>query len=114
MSKILPTFCKHIIVINLDNIGWILELGAKKFVRWINCIRLLQMKGKQTNTQICNQQYQRYEGKKTKVQNKKLETKDKIKELTYFKFFVNVLFMGKDLLINKMMVSIQLFRNNML
>ncbi len=29
LLKVLPTFYKHVITIDLDNLGWILELGAK-------------------------------------------------------------------------------------
>jgi hypothetical protein len=36
------------------------------------------------------------------------------KELTYFKLFVHVLFMGKSLFISKRVISIQLSKNNAL
>jgi hypothetical protein len=37
LLKVLPTFCKHVITIDLDNLHWILELDAKFSLldRWI-------------------------------------------------------------------------------
>ncbi len=82
LSEVLPTFYKHVIVVDLDNSGWILELGAK-FSLLDGCIAFVmtelnvdasncyKWKQSKTNTKIWNLQYKRYEGKKTKVQNKK-------------------------------------------
>jgi len=40
LLKVLPTFYKHVIIINLDNLGWILKLDAKFSLldRWIACV----------------------------------------------------------------------------
>ncbi len=82
MLKVLPTFCKHVIIIDLDNLGWIFKLDAKFSLldRWIayvvtklnvDALECWKWKQSKMNTQIYNQQYQRYECKKLKIQNKK-------------------------------------------
>jgi hypothetical protein len=40
LLKVLPTFYKHVITIDLDNLGWILKLDAKFSLldRWIACV----------------------------------------------------------------------------
>ncbi len=32
LLEVLPTLCKHVIIVDLDNLGWICELGEKVFL----------------------------------------------------------------------------------
>ncbi len=50
MSKVSPTFCKHVIVVDLGNLGWILKLGTI-FSLLDGCNGLLHMKAKQNQYQ---------------------------------------------------------------
>ncbi len=82
MLKVLPTFSKHVITIDLDNLRWILKFDTKFSLldRWIayvvtklnvDAMDCCKWKQNKISTHIYNQQYQRYECKKIKVQNKK-------------------------------------------
>jgi hypothetical protein len=78
LSEVLSTFYKHVIVVDLDNSSWMLELGAKfslldgwiaSIVTELNVDASYCYKWKQSkiSTKIWSLQYQRYEGKKIKV-----------------------------------------------
>lgn len=54
------------------------------------------------------------EGRKTSNSKKKKKQKTKEREMNYFKFFVHVLFMGKDLLVGRRVISIQFTKDNSL